>query len=131
VSEFKTWDQYADEARIEAFQLPVSKDEVLTIAAPSGAAIIQWSRAYRSGDSEAMLSALTGDHYARIRELVSRAPFEAMQNLVTDIMVHFRLTDEIRLEGPGGGTITERDPRKVQKLIGAGYKPAGEARSRP
>jgi hypothetical protein len=45
--------------------------------------------------------------------------------------VHFRLTEEIRLEGPGGGTITERDPRKVQKLIGAGYKPAGEARSRP
>ena len=44
--------------------------------------------------------------------------------------MHFDLAEEVELVGPGGGTITEKDPRKIKALINRGYRPAGEARAR-
>ena len=53
-----------------------------------------------------------------------------MDNLIYDMMIHFDLAEEVDLVGPGGGTISEKDPRKIRKLLNQGYRPAGEARSR-
>lgn len=128
--QFKTWDQYTEEAELEPFQLPVSKDETLVIPAPSGAALIQFARAYRSGDAEAMLLILCGDQWGRVEQLLSNAGHKAMRNLVIDMQLHFDLAEDIVLVGPGGGKVSEKDPRKIQALINQGYKPAGEAGSR-
>lgn len=126
----KRWDQYVEEARREPFVLEVSDDETITIAPPTGAALIQWARAYRSQDAEAMLIVICGDQWPRIQELLATAGYKAMENLVTDIMLHFDLAEDITLIGPGGGRITERDPRKLRALIKQGYRPEGEAGSR-
>lgn len=128
--QFKTWDQYKQEAAHEPFELPVSKDETLVIEAPTGASLVQWARAYRSNDIEAMLVTLCGENWGRVEELLAGAGHAAMENLITDMMLFFGLSEEIELIGPGGGKIKEADPRKLRALINKGYRPAGEAASR-
>jgi len=127
---FKTWDQYTDEAKHAPFQLPVSADETLVIEAPTGAALIQWARAARSQDMEAMLGTLCGDQWGRVEQLLATAGHSAMENLITDMMLFFDLAEDVTLLGPGGGKITERDPRKLRALMKNGYRPEGEAVSR-
>lgn len=128
--QFKTWDQYAAEAKHAPFQLPVSADETLLIEAPTGATVIQWARAYRSGDVEAMLIVLCGDAWARIEQLLAKAGHTAMENLITDMMLFFDLAEDVTLVGPGGGKVKERDPRKLRAMIAQGYRSEGEAVSR-
>ena len=128
--QFKRWDQYVEEARHEPFQLPVSEEETIVIEAPSGAQLIQWARAYRSQDAEAMLIVICGEQWPRIEQLLAKAGYKAMENLVTDMMLFFDLAEDITLIGPGGGKITEKDPRKLRVLIKQGYRPEGEAVSR-
>ena len=128
--QFKRWDQYVEEARHEPFQLPVSEEETIVIEAPSGAQLIQWARAYRSQDAEAMLIVICGEQWPRIEQLLAKAGHKAMENLVTDMMLFFDLAEDITLVGPGGGKITEKDPRKLRVLIKQGYRPEGEAVSR-
>lgn len=128
--EFKSWDQYKEEARKDPFELPISEDETLIIQAPSGAQLIQWARAYRSQDLEAMLITLCGDQWQRVEELLPDGGFKALENLTMDLMMYFDLTEDVKLIGPGGGVVTERDPRKIRALLKTGYKVAGEATSR-
>ena len=128
--QFKRWDQYVEEAKKEPFELPVSDDETLVFPAPSGAQLLQWARAYRAQDAEAMLITLCGEQWPRVEQLLAVAGFDAMNNLITDMMMHFDLAEDITLVGPGGGKITERDPRKLRILLKQGYRPEGEAVSR-
>lgn len=127
---FKTWDQYTDEAKIDPFELPVSKDETIIIEPLTGAGLIQFSRAHRTGDMEAMLIVVCGDAWQRVEPLLAKAGVKAMENLLTDMMLHFDLTEEYVLIGQGGGKITEKDPRKIRALMKQGYRPEGEATSR-
>lgn len=128
--QFKRWDQYVAEAAHAPFELPVSDEETIIIEAPTGATLIQWARAYRAQDIEAMLITICGDKWSRIEQLLAHAGHEAMQNLVTDMMIFFDLAEDIVLIGPGGGKITEKDPRKIRILLKQGYRPEGEAVSR-
>jgi hypothetical protein len=129
-TQFKNWDEYVEEAKHDAFQIPVSDDETIIIEAPTGASLIQWARAYRSNDIEAMLLTLCGEHWSRVEQLLATAGHSAMENLITDMMVFFDLAEDITLVGPGGGRVTEKDPRKIRAMLKQGYRPAGEAGSR-
>ena len=128
--QFKTWDQYTAEAKHDAFQLPVSADETVIIEAPTGASLIQWARAYRSNDIEAMLLTLCGEQWPRVEQLLSKAGHTAMENLITDMMIFFDLAEPVTLVGPGGGKVVEKDPRKIRAMLKQGYRPEGEAASR-
>ena len=128
---FKSWDAYVDEAQVDPFEIPVSNDETIVITAPSGAGMLQFNAAARIGDAEAMLAGITGEKFSEVKKLLSRpGSHKAMDNLIYDMMMHFDLAEEVELVGPGGGTITEKDPRKIKALINRGYRPAGEARAR-
>lgn len=98
--------------------------------APTGVALIRWAEAYRTGDLAAMLMALAGEQWTQIEPLLAKAGWKAMENLVTDMMLHFDLAEDVELVGPGGGKVHEKDPRKIRALIRQGYRPAGEAVSR-
>jgi len=128
--QFKTWDQYVAEAAHAPFELKVSDEETLTIKAPTGATLIAWARAYRTGDVEAMLSTLAAEHWERIEQLLANAGHLALENLVTDLMLFFDLAEDVELIGPGGGKVREKDPRKIRLMLKQGYRPAGEATSR-
>lgn len=128
--QFKTWDQYTAEAAHDPFELPVSKDETVIIEAPTGASLIQWARAYRTGDMEAMLVTICGDQWGRVEQLLAGAGHRAMENLITDMMIFFDLAEDVVLVGPGGGKVTENDPRKIRLMIKQGYRPEGEAVTR-
>lgn len=128
--QFKRWDEYAAEAAHDPFLLPVSDDDTITIEAPTGASLIQWARAYRAGDMEAMLITLCGEQWSRVEPLLAKAGHSAMENLITDMMMFFDLAEDVVLVGPGGGKITEKDPRKIRALMKTGYRPEGEAVSR-
>ncbi|MEW1964636.1 hypothetical protein AB0302_04470 [Micrococcus sp. NPDC078436] len=127
---FKTWDDYTAEAAHAPFQLKVSAEETIEIPAPTGASLLQWARAQRTGDMEAMLIVLCGDQWPRIEKLLAGAPYKAMENLITDLALFFDLAEDVELIGPGGGKVHEKDPRKIRALIKQGYRPAGEAVSR-
>jgi hypothetical protein len=127
--QFKSWDEYAAEAAHDPFELP-TKDETIIIEAPTGASLIQWARAYRTGDMEAMLVTLCGDQWKQVEPLLAKAGHSAFENLITDMMVFFDLAEDVTLVGPGGGKITEKDPRKIRALMKTGYRPEGEAASR-
>lgn len=127
---FKTWDEYTDEAKLDPFELPVSKEETIIIQALTGAGLIQFARAQRSGDMEAMLIVICGDAWQRVEPLLATAGVKAMENLLTDMMLHFDLAEDHVLIGQGGGKITEKDPRKIRALMKQGYRPEGEAISR-
>lgn len=128
--QFKRWDQYVEEAKHDAFQLPISEEETLVIEAPTGASLIQWARAYRSQDMEAMLITMCGDQWTRIEQLLATAGHSAMENLITDMMIFFDLAEDITLVGPSGAKVTEKDPRKIRTFMKNGYRPEGEAVSR-
>ncbi|WP_343317786.1 hypothetical protein AAFM46_11015 [Arthrobacter sp. TMP15] len=128
--EFKTWDQYSAEAKQKPFQLPVSAEETIVIEAPTGASLLQWARAYRQGDMEAMLITLCGEQWQRVEQLLAEAGMKALENLITDMMLHFELAEAVVLIGPGGGKVTERDPRKIRLMLKQGYTTQGEAPSR-
>ncbi len=125
--QFKTWDQYAEEAKIEPFRLPVSEDETLVFEAPSGAALMHIMRGLREGDLEVILSSLAGDQWPRLEELFGGVGHKALPALTEDLMDHFDLYEPVTLVGPGGGKVTRKRPREIQTLINQGYRPLGEA----
>ena len=124
---FTTWDQYAEEARIEPFVLKVSEDESLTFEAPSGAALVQIMRGLRSGDLELILASLAGDQWERLQELFGGIGHKALPALTEDLMDHFELYEPVTLIGPGGGKVTRKRPTDIRTLVNQGYKPVGEA----
>lgn len=126
-SNFKSFDQYVKEAEIAPFELPIDKEKTIIVDAPTGHRLIKFQNAWREGDLEASLWALTGDAWNELEPLIGGAPHKVMKDLTTDMAVHFDLTDEYTLSGPSGGTITEKDPRKIKALQNKGYKIVGEA----
>lgn len=128
--QFKSWDQYSSEAKKTPFELPVSEDETIIIQPVSGAGMIQFARAYRAGDLEAMLIVMCGESWKQVEALLPTAGPEAMNNLMTDMMLHFDLAEEVILIGQGGGERIEKDPRKIRAMLNQGYRVKGEATSR-
>lgn len=124
---FRTWDEYADEAKRAPFEIPLKDAETIIIEAPTGASLIQWARAYQTQDMEAMLITLCGDQWKSVEALLAKAGHTAMENLITDMMIFFDLADEVELIGQGGGKVTEKDPRKIRAMLKQGYRPVGEA----
>lgn len=118
------WDAYAAEAQTPPFVLEVSGQDDIVIEAPSGAASLQAARAFRSGDAQAMLWALCGDAWPRIEALIATAPTKAMDNLVTDLSLHFDLLPATYLVGPSGGHKRVKDPREIERLLGLGWQVA-------
>ena len=128
-TEFKTWGDYVKEAEKPPFELQVSEDETLSFTAPSGAAMIQIGRAARAGDTAAVLELLSGDNWARVKDLIAGAGFEAMFALAIDLQIHFGLADEYLLVSPDGDKRLVDDPREVRSLMRKGWSVSGEARA--
>ncbi|MEV4902352.1 hypothetical protein AB0K08_13545 [Citricoccus sp. NPDC055426] len=128
--QFKSWDQYTEEAQLPPFELPVSKDETLIFPALSGAALIQFQRAYRAGDDEAMLMVLAGDQWEKVEPLLAKAGHGAFRNLVIDMMLYFDLAEEVEMQTPDGRKVYEKDPRTIKNKLRQGYRVVGEAGSR-
>jgi hypothetical protein len=124
---FKRWDDYATEARIDPFELQVSDDETLSFEVPSGVAIMRIAQGIRTGDLELILRALVGDQWERVESLLGSAGHKALPALVEDMLDHFDLYENVTLVGPGGGRVTAKRPREIQALLNQGYRPAGEA----
>lgn len=126
-TEFKRWDQYVSEAQHDPFELPVSDDEVIVVAYPTGASSVQAARAFRNDDPQAFMSAVCGDQYDRVWDLVSSAPKDVMSELMTDMLAYFDMLPEYELVGPGGGApVTENDPRRIKALRNKGWRFVGE-----
>lgn len=125
--QFKTWDQYAEEARLDPFKLPVSADETLVIECPTGVALMRIAEGVRRGDLELVLRSLTGEAWGRIEQLLGGVGHKAMPSLTEDMMDHFSLYEDVTLIGPGGGKVTRRRPTEIQRLLNQGYRVPGEA----
>lgn len=124
--EFKSWDEYTEEAAIPPFKLP-TKEETLVFEAPSGVALIRIHHGLRNGDLEEILRALVGDDWPSVEALLSTASHKALPALVEDMLDYFDLYEPVTLIGPGGGRVTRKRPRDIQRLLEQGYRPAGEA----
>lgn len=126
---FRTWDEYAEEAKIDPFLLKISDTETLEFAAPTGASLMNIMAGLRAGDLELILSSLAGDSWPRLEELFGGVGHKALPALTEDLMEHFDLYDPVTLIGPGGGKVTRKRPTEIQALLNQGYRPAGEARA--
>lgn len=125
--QFKKWDEYVEEARIEPFRLEVSDDETLVFEAPTGAAFMNIMRGIRGGDLELILANLAGDQWPRLEELFGSAGHKALPALAEDLLDHFDLYEPVTLVGPGGGKVTRKRPTEIQAMLNQGYRPVGEA----
>lgn len=126
--QFKTWDQYVTEAKVDPFVLQVGKDaDPITIDNPTGARLLRITQGLRTGDLELVLASLCGDAWDQVSALMETAPHGVLPELVEDLMAHFDLYEDVTLVGPGGGKVTARRPREIQGLINRGYRPVGEA----
>lgn len=126
---FRTWDEYAEEAKIDPFLLKISDTETLEFAAPTGASLMNIMAGLRAGDLELILSSLAGDSWPRLEELFGGVGHKALPALTEDLMEHFDLYEPVVLIGPGGGKVTRKRPTDIQALLNQGYRPAGEARA--
>jgi len=125
--QFKTWDQYTEEASLAPFELPVSEEETLVFEAPDGNALIRIHQGLRMGDLELILRSLVGDDWPRVEELLGKASHKALPALVEDMLDHFDLYEKVTLIGPGGGKVTKKRPREIRALLAQGYRAVGEA----
>lgn len=125
-TDFKTWNEYTEEAKGEPFLLPVSEDETLVFEMPTGAALIQIMRGLRDGDIEVILANLAGDQWERLQELFGGVGHKAMPRLTEDLMNHHDLYEPVTLVGPGGGKVVRKKPTDISALIDQGYRPMGE-----
>lgn len=126
-NQFKKWDEYAAEAKIEPFKLVISDDETLVFETPTGASLMHIMHGLRNGDLEVILSALAGDQWPRLEELFGGVGHKALPALTEDLMDHFDLYEPVTLVGPGGGKVTRKRPTDINMLINQGYHPMGEA----
>lgn len=124
---FKTWDQYVDEADVPDFvvRLPGDKGD-LRVTNPTGARLMRIAQGTRSGDLEVVLAALTGDAWPTVEELLQTSPGRVMAKLTEDIMDHFKLYEPVTLVNKSGNKVTETRPTQVQKWLDRGYRPVGE-----
>lgn len=134
-TEFKGFDQYVSEVESDAvpFELPVDKDTTLYFDPPTGARIEHFSRAWREGDTNLALWALAGDSWPELEKLTANKHFKVVRNIMEDMARHFKLipeAEEVELRGPGGGTVKESDPQRIQQLQGLGFTIVGESQPR-
>lgn len=120
------FDKYVKEAHVEPFNLRVDEKNVITIENPSGIQLIRLHEAGREGDVQAMLWALCGEQWPKVEALLVKAGHGAMDHLLDDMMVHFGMSEEVTLVGPGGGEVKEHRRSKVTRLMKMGYKVKGE-----
>lgn len=121
------WDTYAAEAQVPDFVIETGTGDDVRIVNPTGVQILRVSQGMRSGDLDLVLLGLTGDAYDKIMALLGTTGHKAFPKLVEDLMDHFGLYEEITLQGPGGGTVTETRPTKVKALLAMGYTVKGGA----
>ena len=117
-----SWDAYAAEAQHPPFVLQVSGQEDIVIEAPSGAAGLKAASALRADDAEAMLWALCGEAWPRVKDLIATAPLDAMMNLLWDLNLHFDMLPSYQMVGPSGGTRRVKDPREIERLTDMGWQ---------
>lgn len=129
MSGFKAWDQYATEAEVPPFELPVSDEETLVFECPSGTALLRVSQGMRSGDLELILRAVVGEQWERVEQLLGGAGHKAFPALVEDMMAHFDMYEDVALVSPDGGKRTARRPTEIRRLLAIGYRPVGEDRA--
>lgn len=94
------FDQYLKEAEKPPFMLEISEDEILEIPAPDGDTVMEIEEA-RS--SRTTLKLLSGEHSARVLELVGDAPASVLVELVQDMTKYFGLQ-----QAPSGGSRASR-----------------------
>lgn len=92
--------QYLKEAEKPPFVLEVSEDETLEISAPDGDTVMEIEEAH---SSRTTLRLLSGEHSARVLELVGEAPASVLVGLVQDMTKHFGLQ-----QAPSGGSRASR-----------------------
>lgn len=124
-----SWDVYVKEAEKPPFELEISPDDTLIIECPDAIALGRLADAMRGGDLEVALYALVGEHWPRVKKLLSNVGYEALDALLQDLLEHFDLAQEITLVGPGGGEIKTKKMREVSQLVTIGYRPVGEVSS--
>ena len=122
-----TWDKYVKEAEIDPFPLVVSDKETLVFECPDGVALMRVMQGLRSGDLELILTNIAGENWPRLRELFGKAGHKALPAITEDLMDHFDLYEDVRLTGPGGGTVTAKRPTEINALLRQGYTLPGEA----
>lgn len=123
---FKTWDQFADEAKIEPYVMPVKDEDPFTFTCPSGAALMHIMRGIRTGDMELILTYLAGDQWPRMIEKFGDVGHKALSAIAEELLDYFDLYEPVKLTGPGGGTVTAKRPTEIQGLLNQGYRIAGE-----
>ena len=117
--------KYIDEARVDPFVLGLPDGTELEIEGPTGASLNLFGQAASTGDVDAMLVALCGDAYPAVRDVFDHAGYTATVAVLEDMLGHFGLDNgatEVTLQGPGGGTVRESDPRKIEALLKRGWK---------
>ena len=124
-TQFKTWDQFVADAQSDPYVL-THPDGEITIEVPTGMQVIRLARGVRDGDDEAVLAALTGYAWPKVKGLITTAPHGVVPALTETLMDHFGLYEDVTLVGPGGGSRTERIPRKIRALMNQGWTIQGE-----
>lgn len=129
---FKTFDEYVKEAEITPFELPINSKKTLKIEAPTGNQLMRFTDAYRQGDTEQILHALAGEKWPELAKVLYEAPYQAMQNVLDDMVRHFKLVpnQEMELRNATGAKVVESDPDKIKALQRAGFKIVGESQPR-
>ena len=97
--EFKTFDQYVEEAnRVKPFVLRVSDDEAITVECPTSNDLIALSEAQMRQDMVVMANIVFKTDAPRVLELSGTKRFTVLAAIVNDVMVHY---------GMGGANLPE------------------------
>jgi len=86
------WNQYVKDADREPVEIPLDRDNVVTVKMPTSGAIRRLNRAQRVGDEEEALNALLGEDQAKaVWAVAENAPPGALQALIADVLDEFGL----------------------------------------
>lgn len=138
------WSQYIEEAKSKSKPFTLegvplidpdsgeTEERTLSFDPPSGNGLVRFQQAFRSGDLEAMLWCLAGEHWEDLMAGPFKEPasWRALEDLVYDMIIHFEIGSVWTLVGPAGKEETTRDPRRVKALIDRGWQHKGEAQAR-
>lgn len=95
----RRWDAYVNEAKQPPFELVVDDDKTITITAPTGGQIIDAEKTYREGGGIAdAITTVCGDAADDVLKVVRDAPASAMNQLLLDLMDHFKVAEAMQGE---------------------------------
>jgi hypothetical protein len=93
--QLKAWDSYVQEAQREPVVLPIGDNEELTITQPTYGQLVTINAAMRAGDLLGEITAVVGEENApRLQALFANAPYQAIVELLRDIVREFGLLPE-------------------------------------